>query len=94
VALALAVAGVPKSVIAADYAVTESQIAAIIAHLAKSDLYTREVSRPERIPPPTEDIMLAVLEAVDAEFGGVLAWLQAHGWTDADTQRLRSKLLG
>jgi protein-tyrosine phosphatase len=94
VALALAVAGVPKSVIAADYAVTESQIGAIIAHLAKSDLYTREVSRPERIPPPTEDIMLAVLEAVDAEFGGVLAWLQAHGWTDADTQRLRSKLLG
>jgi protein tyrosine/serine phosphatase len=94
VALALAVAGVPDEAIAADYALTESQLGAIIAQLAKSDLYTREVSQPERIPMPTAAIMLEVLAAVADEFGGVLSWLDSHGWTASETQRLRTKLLG
>jgi protein tyrosine/serine phosphatase len=94
IALALAVAGVPNKVIAADYAATESQLAAIVAHLARSDLYSREVSQPDRIPTATAEIMLSVLEAVDAEFGGVLGWLRAHGWTEDETTQLRAKLRG
>jgi protein-tyrosine phosphatase len=94
VALALAVVGVPREVIAADYAVTESQIAAIVSHLARSDMYNREVSQPEKIPPASADIMISVLAAVDEEHGSVASWLAAHGWTDADTTRLKARLLG
>jgi len=94
VAFALAVAGASREAIAADYALTESQLAAIIAQLAKSDLYIRETTAPEKVPKPTPEIMLEVLEDVDREFGGVVAWLEQHGWTNADTDNLRAKLLG
>ena len=92
VALALTVAGVPRELVAADYAHTQSQIAAIVGHLARSDLYGYEVGQPEKIPPASAAVMVAVLEAVDTDLGGVLAWLARHGWTDADTERLRDKL--
>lgn len=94
VALALTVAGVDPEVIAADYAHTQSQIAAIVGHLARSDLYGFEVAKPEDIPPASAAVMKGVLEAIDTEHGGVLAWLAEHGWTDADTERLRTTLLG
>jgi protein tyrosine/serine phosphatase len=93
VALALTVAGVPRDAIAADYAHTESQIEAIVAHLARSDLYHREVNRPDQIPPASAEVMISVLDAIDAEHGGVLSWLAEHGWTELDTSRLRRKLL-
>lgn len=93
VALALTVAGVAREVIAADYAHTQTQIAAIVGHLARSDLYGFEVGQPEKIPPASAAVMEAVLEAIDTELGGVLGWLARHGWTDTDTGRLRSKLL-
>jgi protein-tyrosine phosphatase len=93
VALALTVAGVPRELIAADYALTQSQIAAIVGHLARSDLYGFEVGQPEKIPPASAALMVSVLEAVDTDFGGVPAWLARHGWTDADTRRLRHKLV-
>ena len=93
VALALTVAGVTREVIAADYAHTQSQIAAIVDHLARSDLYGFEVGQPDKIPPASAAVMMAVLEAIDTDLGGVLAWLARHGWTDDETQRLRAKLL-
>ncbi|HEY0166339.1 MAG TPA: tyrosine-protein phosphatase [Jatrophihabitans sp.] len=93
VALALTVAGVPREVIAADYAHTQSQIAAIVDHLARSDLYGFEVGQPDRIPPASASVMMAVLQAIDTDLGGVLAWLARHGWTEDDTERLRGKLL-
>ncbi len=93
VALALTVAGVAREMIAADYAHTQSQIAAIVGHLARSDLYGFEVGQPEKIPPASAALMEAVLEAIDSELGGVPAWLTRHGWTDADTERLRATLL-
>jgi protein-tyrosine phosphatase len=93
VALALTVAGVSREVIAQDYAQTQSQIAAIVGHLARSDLYGFEVQQPDRIPPASAAVMVAVLEAIESDLGGVLAWLARHGWTDADSQRLRLKLL-
>ena len=93
VALALTVAGVSRELIAADYAQTQSQIAAIVGHLARSDLYGFEVGQPDKIPPASAALMVAVLEAIDTDLGGVPSWLARHGWTDADTQRLRRKLL-
>jgi protein-tyrosine phosphatase len=93
VALALSVAGVPRELIAEDYALTQSQIAAILGHLARSDLYGFEVTEPHKIPPASAPVMVAVLDAIDTDFGGVLGWLAGHGWTGADTERLRRKLL-
>lgn len=93
VALALALAEVPREVIAADYAHTQSQIAAILEMLARSPLYLRDTSNPDGVPPASADKMLAVLEGIDAEHGGVAGWLAGQGWTDADTQRLRARLL-
>lgn len=93
VALALTVAGVAREVIAADYAHTQSQIAAIVDHLARSDLYGFEVGQPDKIPPASAAVMMAVLDAIDTDLGGVLAWLAQHGWTEAETERLRAKLL-
>jgi len=37
--------------------------------------------------------MLGVLDAIDTDHGGVLAWLAEHGWTDQDTERLRATLI-
>lgn len=93
VALALSVAGVAKPEIAADYAHTQSQIEAILGHLARSNLYGQEVTQPDQVPPASQTFMVDVLDAVDADFGGVPAWLARYGWTDGDTERLRAKLL-
>jgi protein-tyrosine phosphatase len=95
VALILSAVGVPAESIAADYAATELQIEAIAAHLRRStsDIYSREMAKSERIPPPSTELMLTVLEAVEQDFGGVDGWLSSQGWTDADARRLRQQLL-
>jgi protein tyrosine/serine phosphatase len=94
VALALSVAGVAPDVIAADYQATEHQLDAIVEHLSGSGLYNREVSGVHAIPHPDASIMRDVLEAIDQDYGGVLAYLARHGWTDADTAALRARLVG
>jgi protein-tyrosine phosphatase len=93
IALALTMVGVSRELVATDYAQTQSEVRAILDHLARSQLYQREVTRPDSVPPATRAFMLDVLAAVDADFGGVPVWLAGHGWTDADTERLRSTLL-
>jgi protein-tyrosine phosphatase len=93
IALALTMVGVSRELVAADYAHTQSRIRAIMAHLARSQLYQREVTEPELVPPASRQFMLDVLAAIDADFGGVPVWLAANGWTDADTARLRATLL-
>lgn len=93
VALALSVAGVPLDSIAEDYALTQSRIELILAHLARSTLYEREVTRPDQIPTASADVMGAALSAVETDFGGVLSWLASHGWTERDTCALRAKLI-
>jgi protein-tyrosine phosphatase len=93
VALALSIAGVPPEIIAADYAQTQSQLAAILRQLSRNDLYVNETTDPERVPPASAAKMLGVLAAIDEDYGGVLSWLDQHGWSEQDTDRLRAKLL-
>jgi protein-tyrosine phosphatase len=93
IALALTMVGVSRELVAADYAHTQSQIQAIMDHLARSDLYHRETSEPDKIPPASRQFMLDVLAAIDADFGGVPAWLTGNGWTESDTERLQATLL-
>ena len=42
---------------------------------------------------PDPDSTPAVLDALTGRPGGVAGWLGEHGWTSADTDRLRAKLL-
>jgi protein-tyrosine phosphatase len=94
IALALTMVGVSRELVAADYAHTQSQIGEIMDHLARSELYHREVTQPEKMPPASPQFMLDVLAAIDADFGGVPQWLAGNGWTGADTAQLRATLLG
>jgi protein-tyrosine phosphatase len=94
IALALSVAGVPAELIAADYAESQSQMVAIIRQLADIDLYELSIDEPDKVPPAAAETMLGVLACIDADHGGVLGWLAAHGWTDQETERLRATLLG
>jgi protein-tyrosine phosphatase len=95
VALILSAVGVSAEFIAADYAATEEQIEAIAAHLRRStsDLYSREMSKSDRIPPPSTELMLTVLDAIEQDFGGINGWLATQGWTELDARRLRERLL-
>ena len=93
IALALSVAGVSPELIAADYAESQSQMIAIIRQLADIDLYELNVDEPDKLPPAAAETMLGVLECIDTDHRGVLAWLAEHGWTDRDTERLRATLL-
>jgi protein tyrosine/serine phosphatase len=93
IALALSVAGVPPEVIAADYAESQSQMIAIIEQLASNQLYELNPDELDKIPPASAETMLGVLEAIDTDHGGVLAWLAEHGWTGQDTERLRATLI-
>jgi protein tyrosine/serine phosphatase len=93
IALALTMVGVSRELVAIDYAQTQSELQAILDHLARSRLYQREVTQPDSLPPASQQFMLDVLAAVDADFGGVPAWLNGQGWTNADTERLRTTLL-
>lgn len=93
IALALTVAEVPREVIAADYAETQSQILAIIEQLAGIELYDLNIGEVHKVPPAAAETMLGVLDAIDDEHGGVLGWLAGHGWSAQDTERLRAKLL-
>jgi hypothetical protein len=42
---------------------------------------------------PRAETMQKLLAAMDERYGGVPAWLRAHGWTDDDAAALRKRLL-
>lgn len=94
VALALSVAGVPRSAIAEDYALTDACLtehyAAELAALPDEDRRARlrswQHSRPQTI--------LDVLDRLDRLHGGVDAYLRRAGVTNAQVQALRARLRG
>jgi protein-tyrosine phosphatase len=92
VALALTVAGVPAQAVVADYAASAERTEALIARLRRSRLYARDISRPADVHQPRPETMAAFLLQMDARYGGVTAWLAAHGFSDADLRALRVKL--
>ena len=83
------------SAIAADYAATEQQLKAIAAHLRRSNnkVYSQELMKSDKIPAPSPQLMLAVLQAIAEDHGGINGWLAAQGWTADDATRLRAALL-
>lgn len=96
VALALAEVGVARDAIVEDYALSGERIEAILNRLSSRRTYARDLDAGnvnfDRHKPRAET-MARLLDAVDEFYGGVPAWLRAHGWTDTDAARLRAKLL-
>lgn len=94
VALALAEVGVTREAIVEDYARSAERIDAIFDRLRATRTYAEDIgdSDPGQHAPRAAT-MQRLLDAIDDEFGGVPAWLRAHGWTDPDAAALRRKLL-
>jgi protein-tyrosine phosphatase len=93
VALALRAVEVCPDAVIADYAATAERVEAIVARLIRSPTYAADVSgRPVSSHQPRAETMAAFLEQVEARYGGVIAWLAAHGFGPAEVQQLRDRL--
>lgn len=93
VALALDVAGVPHEEIIADYVLSAERLQLILGRLRASELYSfalatqtleDQLTRPET--------MAAILDALDAGFGGAAGWLRTQGWSTERVAQLAARL--
>jgi protein-tyrosine phosphatase len=93
VAMALELAGVERDAVLDDYALTDDRIAEIAARLRSSTTYAASLrGRDLDSMRPRRATMQTVLRELDANEGGIAGWLGAHGWTDADTLAVKTKL--
>ncbi|CAM5230794.1 protein-tyrosine-phosphatase [Streptomyces spiroverticillatus] len=95
IALALSVVGVTREAIVADYAATGERVAALLARLRASPTYAKDLGDdlPESAYLPRPFILESFLAGLDEQHEGPLGWLRAHGWTAADTEALRARML-
>jgi protein-tyrosine phosphatase len=94
IALALLAVGVPRDEVVADYVATGERIELILDRLRSSPTYADDVDNvPAHEHDPRPEIMERFLARLDADHGGPLGWLSSHGFTEADFERLRRKLL-
>jgi protein-tyrosine phosphatase len=94
VAMALTAAGVTREAVVADYAATGEHMDAILDRLRSSHTYATDIdSTPAAEHVPRPQTMAAFLEQVDAQHGGVTAWLAGHGFGAGEVGRLRAKLV-
>ena len=94
VGLALKVVGVPDDLVIADYAASAERVPAIMQRLRAKAAYAGNLEgKTVAQQSPTTDTMRLLLSALDERHGGALGWLDTQGWTAADTDRLRRKLL-
>ena len=93
-ALLLGVVGVPDEVIAEDYALTSGRI----NHLFDSwrtwaTAQGHDMERFEHQISSEAATMLATLEFIDRQYGGIISYLQASGVTDEQISRLQTLML-
>lgn len=94
VGLALKLVGVPDDVVMADYAASAERVAAILERLRARPAYADNLrGKTVAQQSPTLDTMRMLLGALDERYGGVTGWLKEQGWSQADTDRMRRKLL-
>lgn len=93
VALALTAVGVPREAIVEDYALSNTRIERIIERLRKTPTYADDIdSRPISSHFALPETMQDFLDLAERHFGGLMPWLDRHGWTEQDTQALRERL--
>jgi protein tyrosine/serine phosphatase len=91
--LALVVAGATPDAVIDDFAASAQRVPQILDRLLRRPAYASNLlgkTVAEQSPRP--ETMARLLAALDRDFGGVLGWLDAQGWTGADTEALRAKL--
>jgi protein tyrosine/serine phosphatase len=94
IALALSIVGVDRDAIVEDYTASGDRIDAIMDRLRASSTYAEDIDKmPPDVHKPRAETMVALLRELDARYGGLLPWLGAHGYTDADAARLRAELV-
>lgn len=94
VAMALTAVGVPREEVVADYVATGERIEQILDRLRASPTYAADVDNiPAHEHDPRPEIMEKFLTHLDNDHGGTLGWLNTHGFTNSDVERLRAKLL-
>ena len=94
-ALALAVAGVEREAVIADYAQTAEVIEALMAKLAASPTYAEDAANRDIADhTPRADTMRRVLDLLDERWGGPVGWLDAHGFGADEQAALRARLRG
>ncbi|WP_067130992.1 tyrosine-protein phosphatase [Microtetraspora malaysiensis] len=92
-ALALSVAGVTREAIIADYVATGERLDGVLARLRASDTYRADLDgKPADHHLPRPEYMAQFLHTLDLRFDGPLGWLERNGWTEQDTDVLRSRL--
>lgn len=92
VAVLLEALGVERAQVVADYAATEANMPLVCAQLSGS-ASTRELGAvPDWVLTALPETMEGLLVYLDAQ-GGTVRWLQAHGFTGDELDRLRSTLL-
>lgn len=93
VAMALELGGIGRDAVLDDYAVTDERIAEIAGRLRASATYASGLAgRDLDSMRPRRATMETVLSERDASDGGVVGWLTANGWTEADTAAVTAKL--
>ncbi|TNC24093.1 tyrosine-protein phosphatase [Amycolatopsis alkalitolerans] len=96
VALSLTVAGVARDAVVADYAASGTRIDGIMARLLASPTYRPDLEKRgggSDAHRPRAETMEAFLTEVGSRYGGVLAWLERHGFGEDEADRLRTKLV-
>ena len=95
VALLLGLVGVPDEAIAADYAASEERLWPLYYRLeaeAADDPSALAVIRSQK-PFAAPGTMLAMLEHLRNRYGGVPAYLQGAGLTEAEAERIHGRLI-
>jgi protein-tyrosine phosphatase len=94
VALALGVAGVSRTTIAMDYALSYELLAPLYDDW-RADVRERggDLQRLERMIDTRSETMIRTLEYVDARYGGVDGYLGRAGFTASERQTLREALI-
>jgi protein tyrosine/serine phosphatase len=93
VALALSLVGADRDSVIADYAASTERMQEIVDRLMSTETYADNLrGRPLSSHITYPETMIAFLDHVDAEYGGVEPLLARMGWTDTDTKQLRAKL--
>lgn len=92
-ALALRVARVPAEAVAADYALTEANLAPGNSAWVEAAPDPAERRRRELLLPAPVSAMRRVLGELEGRYGGAPAYLRACGVSDLELERLRGRLL-
>lgn len=94
-ALLLSVLGVDKVDIAADYALSNQAMSAILERLSRDPLHAESVAQmPANRKIVQSQTMARFLELLDQTHGGAQAWLEAAGASQSSIAALRTRLGG